>query len=359
MARTRESRRPGDRRGSAWLPSPGEIAAAAVVLATPPAAVALGLRLGIAVALAVLVALTLVGWQLWRTSPEPESNRATLGAGLLVGAVVALAVGYGQFEIDRTVRSIEEQRQTLSQRLAERQNLQLTVSTQRRLSGIDLQGRDLSRFYLRRKDLTTANLAEANLQGADLRESILLGADLRGADLRRAVLVGSDLRAADLSSTQTSHRGTLARLTAAQSAAHDAALTIISGIDGDVDEDAIEARVARLRDRRERIWLPRTVRRRSNATGAFFVGADLRGADLEGADLRNADFTRATLGRAFVDAADLRGARLDLADLRDVDLGGARLEGATVRGANYDNNTGWPTGFNPDAGGARKRTDSE
>jgi uncharacterized protein YjbI with pentapeptide repeats len=286
---------------------------------------------------------------LWQTSPDRHSARGALGAGLLVSALVSLAVGYGQFEIDRTVRSVEQQRQDLTQRQAERQNLQLTVTAQSQLSGIDLQGRDLSSFYMRGKNLTTANLAEANLRGTDFRNSNLVGADLRGADLRRAIFVGSDLRGADLSSVGTPQRQLIDRLRASISTRHDAALTIISGVDGHVDTDAIEARVDRLDERRQRIWLPRKVRRVTNAERAFFVEADLRGADLERADLRNADFTYASLGAAFLDGADFRGATLDLANLRDVDLSGARLDGATFDGAKYDQDTRWPDGFDPSA----------
>ena len=204
------------RAGSRRRPSRTAIVGVVAVVVTAPLALALGLRGGAAFALAALVALTLVGWHLWRTSAAGAGSiKGTVGAGLLFTAIIFVTVGYGQFEIDRTVRSIEDQRQELSRRQAERGNLQLTVSTQRQLSGIDLQGRDLSRFYLRDKDLTTANLAEANLRGADLRDSILAGADLRGADLRRAVLVEAVWRAADLSSAKSAGRGSIASLDAA------------------------------------------------------------------------------------------------------------------------------------------------
>jgi hypothetical protein len=76
------------------------------------------------------------------------------------------------------------------------------------LSGIDLEGADLSEAQLAYADLSEtqlahADLSEAELFNADLSETRLahadlLGTDLGGADLRGANLNGADLRDADL-----------------------------------------------------------------------------------------------------------------------------------------------------------------
>jgi hypothetical protein len=52
--------------------------------------------------------------------------------------------------------------------------------------------------------------------------------------------------------------------------------------------------------------------------------------------------------------ADLRGTRFRAAYFRASDLSGARLEGADFAGATYDGRTRWPTGFDPEARGARR-----
>jgi uncharacterized protein YjbI with pentapeptide repeats len=71
------------------------------------------------------------------------------------------------------------------------------------LSGIDLEGADLSEAHLAYANLSEtqlahADLSEAELGSADLSVSLLAHADLGGADLRGANLNGADLRDADL-----------------------------------------------------------------------------------------------------------------------------------------------------------------
>jgi len=67
--------------------------------------------------------------------------------------------------------------------------------------------------------------------------------------------------------------------------------------------------------------------------GVDFSNTDLRGSNLSGADLKN---------------ADLNGALLDGSNLTD-----AILKNANLVGASYDDATLWPTGFDPQAAGAR------
>lgn len=75
---------------------------------------------------------------------------------------------------------------------------------------------------------------------------------------------------------------------------------------------------------------------------AALCGADLTGANLRHADLRRANLSWCNLRGANLFATDLRGANLAWADLRAVDLRAANL-----RGAYYNNQTQWPTDFDP------------
>ena len=94
--------------------------------------------------------------------------------------------------------------------------------------------------------------------------------------------------------------------------------------------------------------------------GAKLSGADLSHAKLWGADLSNADLKRiipdnkneALLSGTNLQAADLRGITLSKADLRNVDLRKANLSDvdlkeANLQGALYDEETKFPTGFDP------------
>ncbi|MDF3313061.1 pentapeptide repeat-containing protein [Rhodococcus sp. T2V] len=79
---------------------------------------------------------------------------------------------------------------------------------------------------------------------------------------------------------------------------------------------------------------------------------DLRGAELFGSLLFNVDLRNAYLARADLYNADLSGARLDGADLQGADLckadlSGANLTGAILKDAKYDDETQWPSEFDP------------
>jgi uncharacterized protein YjbI with pentapeptide repeats len=75
------------------------------------------------------------------------------------------------------------------------------------LSGVDLEGADLSDAQLSQADLFEARLDEAQMQGADLRranlqESRLRGVDLHGANLEGARMYGADLTKARMRNVQ-------------------------------------------------------------------------------------------------------------------------------------------------------------
>lgn len=97
-------------------------------------------------------------------------------------------------------------------------------------------------------------------------------------------------------------------------------------------------------------------------TGADLYKANLRGswlsysdfslaflelATLEGATLLNASLREAKLGKANLHKADLRLADLRWADLRGADLTGAQLTDAKLTAVLYDNQTKFPSGFQP------------
>jgi hypothetical protein len=94
--------------------------------------------------------------------------------------------------------------------------------------------------------------------------------------------------------------------------------------------------------------------------GASFRGADLTDAScwrckgtravFEGARLVRCNLRWAVLQRANLRDADLEAADLSSANLRGADLTGAILAGADLSGASYDEQTRWPSGFDPPAG---------
>lgn len=140
--------------------------------------------------------------------------------------------------------------------------------------------------FLHESELIDKETTIVSLEGAALWEAYLSGADLEGADLNKA-----DLRWAGLGE---------AKLETAN----------LSGAD-----------------------LYQAGLRGANLTGANLSGAILYEADLREAGLRGADLSLAILSGAYLTKADLTGA-----DLTD----------ANLEGAHYDNETLWPTGFNPE-----------
>jgi len=274
----------------------------------------------------------------------------------------------------------------------------------------DLSGTDLSSIDLAGVDLSGANLAgsrivvtkplllagRANLRNADLSGSTLIGANLLGADLRDADLSGTtrivhasiagawcndgtrwppdfdperngvinvtndyqrlqrpnqDLRAVDL-------RGHILAGGALFGA-------ILEGVDLS-GQFLVGANLAGADLRRASL-------QKANASGALLREADLSGAVLRGARLRGANLEKTTLvgadlSGANLEAAQLRSVDLTDADLTNADLTGAVLDGALLRGADlsgarmgtrrfahvvYDDRTIWPSGFDPNAAGAR------
>lgn len=97
---------------------------------------------------------------------------------------------------------------------------------------------------------------------------------------------------------------------------------------------------------------------RANIECADFTGtnlsmADLREANLKGASLRGVTLTGARLQGAILIGADLTAAQLqkvnlEQADLRAANFRNAIFEETRIFAAIYDDDTSWPSGFNPE-----------
>jgi hypothetical protein len=139
---------------------------------------ALVVVLGLIIAAGVLL--------IWRGRADPGS-RSNLGATLLGGVLVALAIFAVQLSTD-----------SRRQRLADQQSVQLTVASRQDLRHFPLANQDLSYMYLRHKNFEGAILRNTKLDGADLSGAILNNAELDGASLASADLTGSRLQRAML-----------------------------------------------------------------------------------------------------------------------------------------------------------------
>jgi uncharacterized protein YjbI with pentapeptide repeats len=294
----------------------GGLLAAAVCRATGAgwgAALALGAVLG-------------VGLYLW--TADAKKSLGDLGAGIFVSVVVAIALMAVQRDADKRQRSADASRQ----RNADRQNLLLTITLQRKLTGVSLAGRDLTAAFLpgrdfRQSDLRRARFTNATLSSAKLGAVVAIGAHFDGAQMAFADLQTGTTDARSLFGSASFRK---AVLTGAQ-------LQGGSFV-------------------------------RADFSDADLRGANLYGADLTGAVLVNARMQGADLNFAMLTGANLVGARLEAfrgdIQLRAVDglrygphggattMCGANLTGAALVDAVYDENTRWPAGFNPERHGA-------
>ncbi len=172
------------------------------------------------------------------------------------------------------------------------------------LSYSDLSEEDLSGTNLRGSDLRQIKLKKAKLQGTDLVRSKLTRADLSRADLQEANLGWADLDGCDLEKSNLRNANLIG---------------------------------AKLREANLKA---------ANLEQAILNGADLSNADMSESRLTGADLNWAVMVGANLSGADLRKANLGWADLRNADLNEAILTKAR-----YNDQTVWPSGFDPDAAG--------
>jgi uncharacterized protein YjbI with pentapeptide repeats len=164
------------------------------------------------------------------------------------------------------------------------------------LSGLHLEGRNLSDA-----DLSGSTFDGCKMAHARFERSILFGCDLRKADLRHAVLTRADLRGACLRGAN------LAQADLTQADFREGTIGIPHPTEG--------------------LSIMTHQKRSGDLDNAILSGARLDGSQLHNASAHRADFTDCSL----------KGAILSGANLKDADMSGASLEGAEVGGANLEN----------------------
>lgn len=280
----------------------------------------------IAAGVGMLVGLSAIGYQWWRTAPDRAVARGNLGTGLLVGILVATTIGATQLAIDSE-----------RQKAADLLHLRTTLFPTN-LAGYPLNDLNLTEFVLvdkvlkgasfERTKLVKANLERSNLRGANFASAKLRQAKLSGADLTRAVFREADLRDADLRGgtfRQADLRA--ARLVNAHlegACLRDASLPGADLHGAHLAAADLGGAVLDIAELASADLLDASLRRPKT---------DLHDADLRFANLRRANLSSANLHNADLSGTDLRKANLRLADLRGADLRGAHLRGAMLRGA--------------------------
>jgi len=204
------------------------------------------------------------------------------------------------------------------------------------LAKLQLKGRNLSRLYLLKADLSETDLQGSDLSGADLSQAFisatkLTRANLSRADLSKAKLIGGDLSGADLTGANLAEallvsvkmeNTYLQRANLVKADIQYAHMT-------DVHLEGADLQYAKLKA----AHMERAHLNRANLTGAVLAlahleEADLRGAELTGADLSGTKFAGAQLSGIKLARANLAGTEFAGADLADINLSGAYLKQA-------------------------------
>jgi uncharacterized protein YjbI with pentapeptide repeats len=208
--------------------------------------------------------------------------------------------------------------------------------------GAHFNGAPLAEAELSRANLEGADLGGAELQRAVIRGAYLIGTKFAGADLAGAKLAGANLWDADLrQSRNLAHAdltgafyGEKTRWPAEFNPASRGAVRLHPGVDlRQCDLRAVNLSYMDLS--------------KANMTAKDVMEADLSHAKLIGAELRYATLTDARLYDADLSHANLAGA-----ELRGASFTGAVLSGTILRGARYNRETRWPSGFDPKTSGA-------
>jgi hypothetical protein len=103
------------------------------------------------------IVLIVVGLILWLPHRSVASSRSELGATILGGAAISLAVLV--LQVGMQLR--EERLQRATAAAEARQNIQSDLQQRSDLVGINLAGRDLQRLFLQGRDLSNADLSRA------------------------------------------------------------------------------------------------------------------------------------------------------------------------------------------------------
>jgi uncharacterized protein YjbI with pentapeptide repeats len=280
---------------------------------------------GTAAAITVLTVIAFVAVSLLSSQGGIKKARPDIGTALLTGVAIAAAILWLQFELQHSIDKASQQ-----------QSLELTLSLQQSLVGIDLHDRDLRHLYLPDKDLREADLDSAHLQSTRLAGSSLAGAYLERADLDQAVLSNTRLSSTHLQKAQGQHanftgaRGSEVKLSYAHLNEADFDHAILPhAYMAHVALDEAELEHADFYDSQAE----HALLERAHLAYAQFVGADFSFAHFNGAELTDVNFSGATLYSTSF-------------------LGAKGISSACFQGAQYNTSTRWPAGFDPLAAGA-------
>ena len=288
--------------------------------------------------LVALFVIAIIGLIALLGSLGDMTARATLGASLFGGALVAGAILLIQANSDHH-RDVIAASQA---RAEDKRNFVLSLILRRNVSGLNFAHRDFSHqdvggLIFRDSHFLGANLTDTGFSCADLTgatfspalataedqpvgpEAIVTGADFSGAVLSRAELSELDLRNTYFGYAIMEH----ADLSGAKIGTWD-----------NVDADGANLAGARFGH--------------SQLSDVSLRGANLSGADLSYAGIGGSDPPLAVYNEDLYGPVDLRGA-----DLRSANFSHADMTGALLTGAIANNRTQWPKGFDPQRHGVQ------
>jgi uncharacterized protein YjbI with pentapeptide repeats len=208
------------------------------------------------------------------------------------------------------------------------------------LQGVELVGADVQHARLDRANLARASLYSCQLNGTKLTHAVLtrltmVSGSLANADLSDAILALARVSNADLSHAVLDR----ARMTNATLELASLAHARLCGTD-------LAAATLEQLDCRHVVLIEATL------TNARVILSDCTNARFEQTNLRRARFDRCRLiGTAFHQCAMVEAVFVGC-DLRGTDFTTSILDGITLTGAEYDEHTAWPDGFDPVAHGA-------
>jgi uncharacterized protein YjbI with pentapeptide repeats len=189
--------------------------------------------------------------------------------------------------------------------------------------GPNFEGANFEGANLRKRCLVTGFFKKANLKGAVLEDSDLRGINLEKANLEGASLLGVKLQRLlfPLRNRRPEEIFQISEYFRRWSELRDNKLYIITNLKG------------------------------ANLKGAKLWLSNLQGANLRGANLQDANLSMTNLQGANLQNADLSMTNLQGANLKGSDLRGALLREADFIGAEYNDATQFPEGFNPEERG--------
>jgi uncharacterized protein YjbI with pentapeptide repeats len=234
-----------------------------------------------------VIAVALIGVSAWllSTASVAVSNSAFLGASLLSGSIVALAITWLEWSRDAAAAAKNE----AERQLKEKRDRQFELGLRRDFRGWTLPpGEDLSDIKLPYRDFSGAKLRQVILNGADLKEGKFIRSDLIMSEMRLAELYRANFSGA---------------------------------------------------------WLGGVHFEKADLMRAVFDGADLINAHLDNAQIQNASFKGTTLREAVFSGVDITG--LDFSESKGLEE--ASLNGALVilykKGEKVDTAVKFPADF--------------